>query len=77
MLMSVQPETGTCAEMASASTPWAHSSASATRATRSPLTAGPVWVSVAPDALEVALPETDLTLPEFWKPGGEIRVDSC
>jgi hypothetical protein len=45
MLMSVQLETGTFAEMASVSIPWAPFSAGAMKAMRWLRTAGPVWVS--------------------------------
>lgn len=44
--MNVQLEMGTFAEMASASTRWGLSSAGAMRATRWPLMAGPVWISM-------------------------------
>ena len=47
MLMNVQLETGTFAEMASASIQWGPSSVSATTATRWLRTGGPVWVSAA------------------------------
>lgn len=46
MLMNVQLEMGTSAEMASASTQWGPSSVSATKATRWPRMEEPVWISM-------------------------------
>jgi hypothetical protein len=75
MLMNVQLEMGTFAEMANASTLWGLSSASAMKAMRWLQMGGPVWVSAGLTETRGKLLDTfaesgRLHSNPFWKPGG-------